>query len=127
MISYDIVENGYIVGTAEIETEGLYLNVRARCSPRDKQIHRLILFSSAGQIDLGVCVPEDNVYVVNKRVQRKLIGEDVLQFILEPKENAGQRQFVPVDSGKPFAYLDVLHSCYFENRSGIYGVVLISK
>ena len=125
MKSYNIMENGCAVGTATVEAEGLYLNIRARFNPSKDQIYRLILTCESKRIDLGVCVPEDNCYVANKRIQRRLIDVGGLEFALEAKESEEHMLFIPLDSEKPFNRISQLRAGCFENRNGVCGVVII--
>lgn len=79
------------------------------------------------QIDLGVCVPENNFFVLNTRIQTKLIGEGDLQFILGTRQNEKQTMFVPLDCEKPFVYMDRLPGAHFENRNGSCGLMLMKQ
>lgn len=124
MISYEIMLNGCMVGTADVETEGLYLKIQARCNPPDMQIYRLILFCDSRKIDLGICVPENNYFVIKKRIRQKLIGEGTPEFLLETTLNSKSTQYIVLDPEKPFDYLDRLQSAYFEKRDATCGVVL---
>lgn len=123
MTSYNIMLNECVVGIAEIETEGLYLTIKAQCSPPDMQIYKLILMCGSKRTDLGICVPEDDFFSINKRIQRKLIGEGTLRFFLEIREDQRSTQFVQINSEGPFDYLDCLPSARFEKRGEACGVV----
>lgn len=125
--SYSIFENGSIVGTAEVITEGLYLNIRALCSPLSEQIYKLILSCNNKRISLGTCVPQEGAYIVNKRIQSKSVGDGELVFSIEAKNRLEHMQFVPINSDKPFSQLNHLPSAHYEKRNGICGVVLSCK
>lgn len=127
MKCYNVMLNGCVVGTAATETEGLYQRFRIRCKPPDMQMYRLIVLCGSQRMDLGVCVPEDNLFVMNKRVQSKLLGEGDLQFHLEIWRNDQYTTFVPIDPQKSFDYLDRLPDARFEKKDGVWGLILLQQ
>ena len=127
MQCYNVMLNGCIVGTAIVETEGLYLRFRIRCKPPDSQIYRLVMLCGSQQMDLGVCVPEDDHFVLNKRIQSKLVGEGEPQFFLAVRKNVDSTLFIQVDTEKPFGHLDRLPAARFEIRDGACGLALFQQ
>lgn len=122
--NYNVMLNGRIVGTAITESEGLYIRFRIQCTPPDTEIYRLIMLCGSQRMDLGVCVPENDLLCLNKCVQRKLLREGEFQFFLETRINENHMSFVPVDSENPFDYLDCLPVARFEKRDAVSGLLL---
>ena len=90
-------------GTAEVEREGLYFQIRIRCSGPA----RISVSGSAGERDLGICVPsEDGSFGMVTRIPIKQIGPDNICFQLEQKKKG----FYLVVPGEPFLHLEKIRN-----------------
>ena len=123
MGNYPVTQNECVVGAVETEAEGMYIRIRAQCTPPDRRVYRLVLLCGSQRIDLGVCVPEGNRFVVNTRIQKRMLDESALQFILETNQE-NEQQFIPVDWDKPFVYLDSLHLASFTIKDEVPGIII---
>lgn len=124
--TYHVKLNECVVGTATAETEGLYIQFHIECKPPDMQIYRLFLLYDSQKLDLGICVPENDHFCVHKRIQRKQLKGEEMEFILEPKNSKKQASFIPIDSNQPFEYFDCLYAARFEKRETVSGLVIQS-
>lgn len=124
MKTYQVRFNECVVGTATAETEGLYIRFHVACKPPDMQIYRLILLCGSQRMDLGICVPENDLFCIHKRIQSKQLKEGTMEFILEPQDSKKQASFIPLDSNKPFEYFNCLYAARFEKRDTVCGLLI---
>lgn len=113
---YDILFSGKSVGNAQLEKEGLYYRIRCGCKPPDDGVYRVIVSDGSNRQDLGICVPEGKIFVVNKRVPCKSLTGEQLTFYLVEKSYG--EVVVPVADGEPFEYLDQLEDAHLRVADG---------
>ena len=87
-------------------------------------MHRLLAVTDMGTVDLGVCVPVDGGFGVERSVPCKKVGEGVPEFQLVPKHERMGGRFVPVYPEEPFAYLSRLKDSFLSVRNGVPGIVI---
>ena len=147
---YEITFAGAPVGTAQIEKQGLYYRFSCRCRLPEEGFFRIHVICADKREDLGICVPMDGMFGMDKRLPAVRLCEDNLEFVLLPKEwkpqlpvveqeqiliteekqefeNMGESDegiFVPVCEDKPFEYLDKLENARMEIRDNLSGVVI---
>ncbi len=125
--NYDIRNQGKAIGGVEVTKQGLYYRISCRCIPPDGEIHRLILRTEACRVDLGICVPENGVFVVRKRIPCKtVVGKDAT-FILESNNLPRRERFFIPDPNMPFPELSNLSGAVLERREGRLGILLETK
>ena len=117
---YDI-EKG--TGTVTVTREGLYYRFSCRCSLSGDVMHRLMVTTDQGQVDLGVLVPVDGRFGTEKRIPCKKIGKDP-QFQLLPKHENMQGRFVPIYPEEPFEYISKLKNAFLATQNGQVGIVI---
>ena len=110
------------VGSGKISREGLYYNISCRYSFSGKVMYRLILQSPKGIHDLGICIPEQGQYILQKRIPISKVGEGDLSIYPVPKGTREKDCFIPVFPDEPFAYLSRLKNAVLEYRDGKPGV-----
>ena len=84
--TYDITHEGAPVGTARMEKQGLYYVFSCRCRLPEEGLYRIHAINGDGREDLGICIPMDGVFGMDKKVPQKRIGEGMLTFELVPKD-----------------------------------------
>ena len=84
--TYDITHEGAPVGTARMEKQGLYYVFSCRCRLPKEGLYRIHAINGAAREDLGICIPMDGVFGMDKKVPQKRIGEGTLTFELVPKD-----------------------------------------
>ncbi len=104
------------VGQAEIIKEGLFYRIHCACKPTDEGIHRITVSDGISVVDLGICVPVGERFVLTTRIPAKRLTGENLSFALVGK-NEGEHT-VPVDTGAPFAHLDKLENARLEVTNG---------
>jgi len=153
MADYDIVYENRPVGTARMEKQGLYLLFSCRCRLPDGEMYRIHVKSGENREDLGICIPVDGEFGMDKRIPAKRLGEGTPVFELVPKDWIPEKEeipepeeiaepeeiteavaeklpepegelFIPVSEEEPFPYLDRLEHAVMEVRNDVPGVVI---
>ena len=84
--TYDITHESAPVGTARMEKQGLYYVFSCRCRLPKEGLYRIHAVNGETREDLGICIPMDGVFGMDKKVPQKRIGEGILTFELVPKD-----------------------------------------
>lgn len=121
---YEIKQGDKVIGTVTVEKQGLYYRFSCRCRLTGEIMHRLVAVTGSGRTDLGVCVPMDGCFGVEKRVPCKKLGEGKPEFQLLPKHEGMRGRFVPVYPEEPFAYMTKLKDAFLATQNGQVGIVI---
>lgn len=116
-----------IVGTAEIQINGLYYHICCRCKLPTGKLFRLNAICGQHTVDLGICVPFEDGFGVNKRVPVKNLDTENVLFQLSTKQGASNSIFLPLDPQKPFEKMAYLMDAKFERQNGVAGLLIISS
>ena len=86
---------------------------------------------------MGICVPVDGMFGVDKKIPSKRLGSDNLSFVLLPKDAPVQEEeiqeeepqdedemFIPVTEEEPFEFLDRLQNAHLAEQEGQTGIVI---
>ena len=101
---YSIFFNGFPVGTAALRENGLYYRIEAACRPDNNRMLRLKAYCADNVIDLGLLVPEDDLFVLCKDIPIKLIKSKDIRFHLQDRD----AQLIQIRRNEPFPYLHCL-------------------
>ncbi len=123
---YKIMLGDCCAGTAQVSREGLYYRIQCRCQLSGEVMYKIMASFGETQIDLGICVPKGDKFVLEKRIPAKQIGEGHIEFSLVPRHLSVQGLFIPIRAEEPFAYLQHLENAYLEARNGQLGAVIES-
>ena len=102
--AYSIFFNGFPVGTASVSENGLYYRIEAACRPDNNKMLRLKAYCADKVIDLGMLVPEDDLFTLCKDIPKKLIKDEDIRFYLQGNND----QLIQARSDEPFPYLHCL-------------------
>ena len=105
---------GSSVGHARIQKEGLFYKFICSCTPPDSSVYRISVDDGENRRDLGICVPQGDIYTLTARVPCKYLKGDSLHFELTDKKAVA----VPVRSGEPFDHLEQLENARFHEENG---------
>lgn len=108
-------------GSVSVTREGLYHRFSCRYTGSQGDIQRLVAITDHGRLDLGICVPVDGGFGVDKRIPRAKTGDGIPEFRLV-KASAGNGIFVPVYPYEPFVYVSKLKGAFLEIRGGKAGI-----
>jgi len=122
--TYDVMIGSRKAGSVQVERQGLYYRFACRCSLSGKTVHRLVVICGNNRTDLGICVPVDGRFGVDKRIPCKQFSGEKPEFLLITKEPNPERRFVPVYPEEPFTYMTRLKNAFMEIRDGQAGLVI---
>ena len=114
--------NGKPVGKVRVQRLGLYYAFYCRCEQIEEQLYRVIAVCGDRQENLGIPVPKDGVFLLEKKLPIKQIGEGKMTFVLKPKKAHRKETFVPICPEEPFAYLSRLKTSFLAIRDGQIGI-----
>ena len=123
--TYEIRRGNEAVGTATVEKQGLYYRICCRCKVSGEGMRRIVVTCGKQREDLGICVPVEGGFGLNKKIPCKRFGAGKPEFLLLPKYPGVQGKFVPVYPDEPFAYMTRLKSAFLEVRDGQSGIVIV--
>ena len=112
------------VGKVQVRKQGLYYRIFCRCRMTGDVVCRLAVQCGQNRENLGVVVPVEGGFGLEKSVPCKRLGEGEPEFRLLPKHEKASGTFVPIYPEEPFAYIRNLKDAYFERRYGQAGVVI---
>lgn len=114
MDSFDVYYLGEAVGKAVVRREGLYCRIQCRCKKLDG-----IVRLAAGDMVIGVCIPQGDALVLEKSIPAKQLGSCRFELVgsAEPRE-----RFVPLDGPLPTECLRSLENARLVDRKGVKGL-----
>lgn len=124
---WNVEWNGRKVGTCTVEQQGLYRRFVCRCGKTAQGICRLVMKCGDYTLDLGILVPVDGGFGLEKRIPVKNLPAGEPEFMVAPQDCGRLPEFIPVRIGEPFAYLDRLREARFALRNGEPGILLDSE
>ena len=124
---YDVRLGDRLVGRMEVTQEGLYYRFSCRCRIPEGQVHRLGVRCGGGYAELGVCVPVEGGFGLERRLKCKQFPPGRPEFQLYIGHQRPGKIFVPVYPEEPFSYLSRMKDAFLEIREGQMGVVIPEK
>ena len=122
--TYEILLGSKPVGTVTVYRQGLYYFFSARCRLSEEGVCRLQLTCGETQENLGVLVPMEGMFGLDKKLPVRRFGTEIPQFqVLTNYRKTGEK-FVPIYPEEPFAYMTRLKDAFLATRDGQVGIVL---
>lgn len=121
---YEIRQGDRTLGYVAVEKQGLYYRFSCRCRLSGAVMHRLVVSCGGKNEDLGVCVPMDGAFGVEKKIPCKRLGAGTPEFQLLPKHEKPEGKFVAVYPEEPFSYMARLKDAFLAHQAGQLGIVL---
>ena len=110
------------IGTVCVLKEGLYYRFMCKCQLSGEVVYQIIVGSSLGETNLGVCVPIECGFGINTRVPIKTVGDPPFSFTVVPKHTEKRGEFVPIRADEPFVYLQKLDNAYCSMLDGTHTI-----
>ena len=120
----DIMLDNDVVGKAATEKQGLYYRFICRCRFDGEQMYRLIASCDNKEVDLGLCIPCQGGFGLEKKVPIKKLGNGNIRIRAVPRYKKEDKTFIPLDRETPFSHLDRLDTAFLETRDGVIGIVI---
>jgi hypothetical protein len=106
------------VGKVQLIRQGLYWRVICRCQCSNDLVRRLYAVWDDGRENLGVLVPEEDGFRLDRRIPVKRLRTDGVKFMLSTGGHSREGKLVPVSPEEPFAYIDRLKHAFLETENG---------
>lgn len=75
-------------------------------------------------MDIGICVPFDDGFGVEKLVSVKSVGTDKISLFLSENSGNYDSKFIPLQEGTAFEGMIFLKNAKFERRGDIVGLLV---
>ena len=122
--SYEVCFGKDTVGKVQVLRQGLYYRFICRCRLTGDVICRLVARCGEKQENLGIVVPMEDGFGLDKKIPVKQIGEGNMDFLLVPKHDQLMGKFVPICPEEPFAYITRLKESFLVRKDGQVGLVI---
>ena len=122
--TYEILLGSEPVGTVTVYRQGLYYFFSARCRLSGEGVCRLRLTCGEAQENLGVLVPVEGMFGLDKKLPVRRFGTEIPQFQVLTNHRKTGEKFVPIYPEEPFAYMTRLKDAFLATRDGQVGIVL---
>ena len=114
---YDLFMDDRIVGKADVVNEGLYYVIKCTFSLDHDGIYRAIVQTDHECLNLGICVPEGDLFAATVRIPVSKIENDDVRFYIVSID-AKRAQGHPVSEDAPFDFLELLYAARFSKING---------
>ncbi len=111
-------------GKVQVLRQGLYYRFICRCQLSGDVVCRLYASCNGKRESLGVLVPMEGGFGLDTKIPAKRLGEGQLSFLLIPKHEPCQGQFIPIYPEEPFSYIERLKEAYLARKDGQVGILL---
>ena len=127
MGEYDIYMGENVVGTANVERQGVYYRFACRCHLSEDALCRVTVECDGHHENLGILAPQGKMFALVTKLPVKRFSQGQMHFRVIPKHPTGQGLFVAVYPDEPFAYLARLKNAFLQVRNGQVGVFLTDQ
>lgn len=115
---YPVEDTGHVA----VSREGLYYRFQCRVKLPANRICRLQLCGDHDRIDLGILIPVNGLYELDKKIPAKYLKDESFTFKLIDKQS--KDKFIPIFENKPFSHICQIHNGCFCVRDGIPGILI---
>lgn len=122
--NYEVRFGNDPVGKVQVLRQGLYYRFICRCKLTGDVVCRLSVCCGDRQENLGVLVPTDDGFGLDRKVPVKHLGEGKPDFLLAPKHDHVMGKFVPISPEEPFSYIGRLKDSFLVRQGGQAGIIL---
>ena len=119
---WDVYLNGETVGTCSAKVDGLYTFFNCSCKVTDSRIYRLYLCVENRECRLGIPLPMDKELVLTTRLPSSALPDGLPGFKLVPLGDEKKSNFVLIEAGKSFPYLDKIENSVLVCKNGQIGI-----
>lgn len=124
---YPVLYEKNHAGKIVVQRKGLYYHFYCRCVLPQDNIYRLIVVCNAERESLGILVPQEDSFVLNKKIPMKHIGEGNMTFTVTANREVPRGNFVPISPVEPFSYLSQLKKSFLIIRNNQLGINVEEK
>lgn len=121
---FSVAAGGRQVGKVLVHRQGLYYHFLCRCCLDGDIMYRLLVTCGTVRENLGILVPTEGSFVLNRKLPVKRIGEGKLSFTLVPIKEEATGTFIPIKPEEPFAYISRLKTSFLIMQNGQPGICI---
>lgn len=121
---YQLKRMNRAVGQVTVSKEGLYYKIEASLRLPKGSRYRLTVCFEHNTMDLGLCIPQGDMFIMCTKIPIKRFCGDSFTFMLSEKN---ERKVIPIQDNKPFSHLDILPQCSFSRENGKAVVIIHQK
>lgn len=125
--SFPVTVCGKHAGKVWVQRKGLYYLFSCRCNISGNIMYRLMVTCGRMQENLGILIPQEHGFGLEKTLAVRRIGEGDMSFTLVPKHEVSSGTFVPISPEEPFAYISRLKESFLAHREGQVGICIAKK
>ena len=120
---YDVFLNGQTVGKATLHKDGLYIRYSCLCSLPKGEIYRIVAENEKDSLNLGICVPNGDLWISTGRFSEKQMKIDGIKLIVQPCSMM-KGKFTPIIDGGEFDFIEQLENAQLTFRTGKVGIII---
>lgn len=121
---YEVTFGQETVGKVQVVREGLYYRFVCRCRLKGDTISKLVIRCGNQCENLGVLIPAEEGFILEKKHPVKKFGDGEPFFYLAPRHDCVQGKFVPIYPEEPFGYIAKLNEAFLASHNGQTGALL---
>lgn len=122
--TYELTRGDQHVGVVQVSRQGLYLHFSCRCDLSGTEICKVLMRCGGQEENLGVLVPVEGRFGLEKKLPAKRLGQGTPEFCLVTRQEQSDFRFVPIYPEEPFAYLHRLENAFLARQDGHLGIVI---
>jgi len=113
------------VGTAYVCNNGLYVQIKCICSFQEQRIYKVFAECDNHQIPLGIPIPQNGRYILEKRIPAKHISGNNIRFYALCKDGVSTEDCYGVSEDIAFDQLaDINEGAYLRKDGGVMKIVI---
>lgn len=113
---YDVTLGGEPVGKVFVDRQGLYYRFRCRCCLTGNVMYRILACCGEKQQDLGILVPMEGDFGLQKRLATKLFPKETPRFLAVPRHPEIREKISSVYPEEPYSYIKRMKNEYLLSR-----------
>ena len=123
--TYNVRYGHDTVGKVQVIRQGLYYRFICTCQLEGDVVCRLGVRCGDKNESLGVVVPVEQGFGLDRKIPVKNLGEGKMDFYLVPKHDKLCGEFIPIYPEEPFSYIERLKDTFLSYQNGKPGVILM--
>lgn len=122
--NYELSLGDRKIGSVQVRKQGLYYHFSCRCALSGNAVCRLLVSCGGRQENVGVLVPMEGRFGIEKQIPVKRLGEGKPEFQLVTRQERQTGSFVPIYPEEPFEYIHKLENAFLVHQAGQLGIVI---
>lgn len=116
----NVLYNGRLIGEVVCYPDGLFYQIKCKCELITDDIYRLMVSDHNVVLSVGICMPQGDHLILNKRIPSKYLNGEVFEFWITPSKK--NTTFLPVDHNGTFTEFRSLENACLQIINGQTGI-----